>query len=48
MIDKMICWSMESVNLWREILRSDETVKSWQVTKDNDRDRYEIEVTFKS
>ena len=48
MIEKLICWNIETVNIWREIIKSDKTVDHYQVVKDNDRDRFEIEVAFKS
>lgn len=48
MMEKLICWNIETVNIWREIIKSDKTVDHFQVIKDNDRDRFEIEVAFKS
>lgn len=40
------CMWLETVNYWRAVLQADETVKSFQVEKDLDHDRYEIHVTY--
>ena len=41
-----VLW-LETVNYWRTVLQSDETVKQYQIRKDLDHDRYEITVWYK-
>jgi len=48
MMKNIICWNVETLEIWKKRLNSDESVQTFQVKRDLDRDRFEIVVTAKN